>query len=344
MVPIDIPEDLVGQFFGVGSVGEDNPHTPLQYVQDIYVPYAYQIPNLHEEDMIRQFGSLVEGFEDDGNFILDVDIHTYREITEEDDPLLPEKKYFHSMYLLFEEQKYRYFKMQTTAPATMCFSTRGSDGKQLVSPQMFRFYSSLMKRIAQGLANHIAPSVQNTIHCQDDPSLGYFIELIDSGQAGNLTVKHVVQSTDNLYPDGIIPAYHYCDDWRDLERDGWYILWDSRPKIMHIDLVSYKPILETEQAEKINQFFEKGGGLALGVLPNIDDGFSDSVIEVLKRNLGSAVANFVKSGVSIELLGKASMISTQCGLSRASSKLTREIHSSSHMFPEIFVEALSKEM
>ena len=113
---------------------------------------------------------------------------------------------------------------------------------------------------------------------------------------------------------------------------------------MHIDLVSYKPILETEQAEKINQFFEKGGGLALGVLPNVDDGFSDSVIEVLKRNLGSAVANFAKSGVSIELLGKASMISTQCGLSRASSKLTREIHSSSHMFPEIFVEALSKEI
>ncbi|MHA1637020.1 MAG: hypothetical protein ACTSUB_03295 [Candidatus Thorarchaeota archaeon] len=337
-----IPPQIIGQFFGVGSIGETEHQTPLEYITSIPVPYAFQVTSNHDEDMIRQFASVIDGFEDEGEFLLDVDLGIYREVVGGESPLFLEKKNFPSMYLLPARQSYEYFKTQLTAPSTMCFSTRGSDGKQLVSPQMFRFYSMLMKRLAIGFVKQLEGATENIILCQDDPALAYVINMIDNDQAGDLTVQTIMKTTDGIYPSSVIPAYHYCDDWRKLQINGWYPIWDSIPKIVHIDLVRYNPELDTVQAEKINKFLEKGGGLALGVLPNVDDAFSSSVVDTLRNNLAKSIDSFVKSGVNADLLSSTSMISTQCGLSGASSKLTREIHSASEEFPDIFKQAISK--
>lgn len=338
----ELPQQIVGQFFGVGSIGETEHQTPLEYITSLAVPYAFQITSNHDEDMIRQFASVIDGFEDDDDFILDVNLGTYREIVEDESPLFLEKKNFPSMYLLPTTQSYEFFKTQITAPSTMCFSTRGSDGKQLVSPQMFRFYAVLMKRIAIGFMKQLEASAKNVILCQDDPALAYVINMIDNGQAGNLNVQTIMKTTDGIYPSEVIPAYHYCDDWRKLEINGWYPIWDSIPKIVHIDLVGYSPELDLVQAEKINKFIENGGGLALGVLPNVDDAFSSSVINVLKKNLTESIDIFTKSGVNVDLLASSSMISTQCGLSRAGIKLTRDIHSASKKFLAIFEQVVAK--
>ena len=100
--------------------------------------------------MIRQFAALIDEFEEIGDFILDIDMYTYRDITENDEPLLVEEKNLHSLFAMMDGTRYPYFKTQQTAPATMCFSIRGSDGKQLVNRYMFHFFESLMRRISVG--------------------------------------------------------------------------------------------------------------------------------------------------------------------------------------------------
>ena len=323
-------------------MGELDPPVPVEYIKKIALPYTYAITSLREEDMIRQFAALVEDYEEQGDFILDVDLQTYREITSDDGPLLLDKEHSHSLYLMMDGTKYSNFKSQQTAPATMCFSTRDSGGKQHITKNMFHFFQRLMTRVAQGQINHLRKSCERIILCQDDPGFGFVIDMIGRDLVPGLTVREIIERTDRIYPDGVIPAFHYCDDWRQVEVDGWYPLWESKPKITHIDLVRYSPELDQTQAEKVNDFLKKGGGLALGVLPNVDDGYSDPLLKTLETNLNDSFKRLNESGVDIGLLRTSTMISTQCGLSGASPALCREIHAESLQFQEIFFQTLDR--
>ncbi|TFG32678.1 hypothetical protein EU527_09580 [Candidatus Thorarchaeota archaeon] len=288
--------------------------------------------------MIRQFAVLIDGFEEEGDFNLDMDIHTYREITSDDEPLFLKEKNLHSLYSLMDGTRYQYFKTQQTAPATMGFSIRGTDGKQLVSRNMFHFFESLMRRIALGQYNHLSEHCDTIIICQDDPGLGFVKQMIETKHITDMSFEQIVKMTDGIYPNYVIPAYHYCDDWRVLEQEGWYPLWESKVKIVHIDVVRYPAKIDSEQSEKINEFLVKGGGLALGILPNTDDAFEKPVLETLKDNLLSTLTDFHKCGVDLELLENNTMISTQCGLSGASPELTKEIHERSMDFKDIYLK------
>ncbi|MBD3407952.1 MAG: hypothetical protein GF411_17660 [Candidatus Lokiarchaeota archaeon] len=336
-----LPEHLVGAFFAVGSVGTEEPDTPLDYVTSLQLPYTYQVPKLREEDMVRQFASIIDGFEEDGDFILDVDMYTYHDIVSNDGPLLPDEFHAHSLYLLPKHGPYDVLKTQQTAPATMCFSIRGSDGRQLVSEQMLRFFTSLMERVAKGLVNHLSPFCTELILSQDDPAVRFVINSIEQGKTGGLEVKQILRSINQIYPNEIIPAYHYCDDWRELEYDGQHLLWETLPKLAHIDCARYEASVDSGQAEKLNKFLESGGGLALGILPNVDAGFQTSIMDTLERGLTTTLSSLISSGVSGNLLARNCMVSTQCGLSGASPKLTEEIHQVSKEFPLIFQRVVS---
>ncbi len=330
----------MGHFFGVGSLGEPNPSVPLDYVKKLKLPYAYSIPARQEEDMIRQFAVLVEDFEHFGTFILDVDIHSYREMTGSDEPLMIDRTHGQSSYLMIDGFTYSFFKTQQTAPATMCYSIRDTSGKQHVTRNMFHFFQKLMRRIAKGQVEHFGRSCENLILCQDDPGLGHVFEAIKKEKVLGLTLDDIVQKTDDVYPDSVIPAYHYCDDWRQLVLDGWYPLWDSKPKLAHIDVIRYLPEVDEEQAERMNLFMKRGGGLALGALPNTDDSFSMPILETLQFNLAQSFRCLNDSGVDLELLKRNAMVSTQCGLSGASSELSKKIHEESSKFREIFLQTI----
>ena len=335
-----IPRELAGHFFGVGSLGEPNPSVPVEYVKKIKIPYTYSITALHEEDMIRQFAYLAEGYEEEGLFILDLDIHSYREMIDDDEPLMLDKEHGHSYYLMKNGTNYPFFKTQQTAPATMCFSTRGSDGKQHLSQNMFLYFLKMMERVAIGQIQHLREFCETIILCQDDPALEFVAVMANRGRIPGLTLKEIIQRTDSIYPESVIPAFHYCDDWRRLNFDGWYPLWENKPKLAHIDVVRFPPEVSAEQAERMNEFMKQGGGLALGALPNVDDSYSKSILETLETNMSQSFRLMKESGVDLDLVERNTMISTQCGLSGASPKLSREIHEKSSNFHEVFLEVL----
>ena len=326
----------------MGSLGEPDPQVPLDYVKKLTLPYTYALTSIREEDMIRQFAAQVDNYEEQGDFILEIDLPTYREYTTSDEPILLDQEHGRSQYLMMDGTSYTNFKTQQTAPATMCFSTRDTGGKQHITRNMFHFFQRLMTRIAKGQFDHLRKSCESIILCQDDPGLGHVIEMIKRDQVSGLDVKDIIERTDHVYPKEIIPAFHYCDDWRKVEVEGWYPLWESRPKIAHIDLVRYPPTLDQPQVEKVNEFLKRGGSFALGVLPNVDDGYSDPVIKTLETNLQESLTNLNESGVDMGLVRTNTMVSTQCGLSGASPALCREIHEESLKFQDIFFRILDR--
>ncbi|MFW9805658.1 MAG: hypothetical protein ACFFFK_02885, partial [Candidatus Thorarchaeota archaeon] len=168
----------------------------------------------------------------------------------------------------------------------------------------------------------------------------HIFELIKRGQGPGIGLREIVKKTDSVYPESSIPAYHYCDDWRMLDFEGWFPLWESKSKIVHIDVVRYPPEVSQEQAETLNEFLKHGGGLALGALPNVDDAYSMTILETLETNLTESFQHLKTSGVDLDLIEKNTMISTQCGLSGASPQLSRDIHIESSKFPQIFLDIL----
>ncbi len=337
-----LPEELAGQFFGVGSLGEKNHSDALSYIKALRVPYTFQVPANRSEDMIRQFGSVIEGFEEHGDFVLDIDIQTFRSMTSDDTSILVDREHFQSLYSLFDGARYEFMKTQQTAPATMAFSIRDSSGRQHLSEQLFHFYCRLMSRIAQGQMQILRKHCDTILFCQDDPGIGHVKNLIDQQKAPDLYLQEMIARTDSIFPDDVIPAYHYCDDWRELEVNGWHALWDSRPKILHLDMLRYPPKVNPEQAEKVNRFLSRGGGIALGVLPNLDDSFTKPVLDTFRDNLSSALEMLDTSGVDIGRLARNAMVSTQCGLSGAGIELTREIHAKTSEFTSTFLELVEK--
>ncbi|MBD3160345.1 MAG: hypothetical protein GF309_16315 [Candidatus Lokiarchaeota archaeon] len=337
-----LPEEMAGTFFGVGSVGETDPRVPVEYVQQLEIPYAYQIPSLREEDMIRQFGYLIDGFEEnDEDFVLDLGIDTFRSVMSSDTPMIPDCEHFHSLYLLLENSSYPVFKTQQTAPATMCYSTRGPEGGQYVSKQMLQFYTALMKRIANGQKEHLESKCDRIILCQDDPALGFVLEMNRNDPSIGLSLSEIWAATESVFPHEIIPAYHYCHDWRSIGEEDSHPIFESDPLIFHMDLLSYPPSVGSTLAEMMNGFMKKGGGLALGLIPNTDDSLKGNLMAVVQENLESTMEKFSKSGVDLDLLSRNAMISTVCGLSGASKKMTREIHHRSREFPNLFVDVIS---
>ncbi|NHJ13185.1 MAG: hypothetical protein EAX95_05875 [Candidatus Thorarchaeota archaeon] len=336
-----LPEELAGEFFAVGSVGGTDHESTKEYVQSIKLPYTFQLPAFKEEDMIRQFGVLIEGFEEEGSLTLDVDPYTYREVVDDIEPIIPEEPYFRSLYLMVDGTHYKFLKTQQTAPATLGFSIRGSDGRQLLSKSLLRLFTSLMKRVSEGQMSQLAKHSDALLLCQDDPTLGYVVDLVNRGEV-DFTVREVTQAIERVYPKDALPCYHYCDDWRMLKVNEQYILWEAKPKMVHIDVLAYPPNVDRVQADAINSFLERGGGLAIGVLPNVDDEFQSPVSDVFERNLKRAVRDFDSSGVDLGLLKRRTMVSTRCGLAGASERLSKEIHTESKHFAGIFNNILSE--
>ena len=171
-----LPKELVGHFLGVGSLVETKFGEAWEYVQNLTLPYAFQRPSIPEEDMIRQFGVLLDGFEKDGTFIYDITLDAFTEMLNDATSLIPEEKFFHSIYEMVKRGPFSKFKTQLTAPASMCYSIRDSSGQQLLTPQMFRFFSLLMERVGRGYLKHFEQKVDTLFVCLDDPALGFVVD------------------------------------------------------------------------------------------------------------------------------------------------------------------------
>jgi hypothetical protein len=222
----------------------------------------------------------------------------------------------------------------------MAYNIRSPDGKKLVSGHLLPFFEALMTRIGKGVKQHLDNSADEIVLCLDDPSMAFILEDIRRGTLQEFGMKDLADSVDKTYHEDVIPAYHFCGDWRVAKLDQTYLLWDGIPKIIHIDMINYPPKISDQHAQKINHFLENGGALALGVIPNIDDGIKQSVLEDLRSNLQRSIDLFQRAGVDTDLLISECMISTQCGLSGASRSLTREIHQLSEEYPAV-LESIS---
>ncbi len=330
-----LPHELRGRFLGVGSVVEEWEGEASEYIPKISLPYAYQRPARPEEDMIRQFGSVLTGFEEKGTFVFETGFDEYQNMIRGEEDILPAEQYFESLYKLPKHGPFKYLKTQVTSPATMCYSIRGEDGRQHLTPQMFRFFSSLISRIMKGFVAHFAESVETLMVCQDDPAFGFVKDMIESENAPGLSAHQVMRVIDRIFPSEVIPAYHYCYDWRVLMDKGRHLIWQSKPKVVHIDTINYPPEIDAGQGELINKFLQAGGGIALGVIANVDSAFTELVISYYEKSLKKTISLFVRAGVNIDLLKENTMVSTQCGLSGATPNLSRQIHSHDQTYSEI---------
>jgi hypothetical protein len=67
--------------------------------------------------------------------------------------------------------------------------------------------------------------------------------------------------------------------------------------------------------DAVQQFLEKGGSLAWGVVPNSEEKLADESVGSLVASMESMFSTLGSKGVDLEMLARQSIITPQCGLS-----------------------------
>jgi hypothetical protein len=105
--------------------------------------------------------------------------------------------------------------------------------------------------------------------------------------------------------EGAIPGVHSC------EAVDWSLLMESQVQILSLDAYRFGASL-IPYAAQLQAFIERGGGVAWGIVPTLDDPFRESGESLLQRLNGLWDQLFLK-GPDRALVVRQSMITPACG-------------------------------
>lgn len=105
--------------------------------------------------------------------------------------------------------------------------------------------------------------------------------------------------------EGAIPGIHACS------MADWSILIPSQPLIINLDVYNYFTSLLTV-SDDLNEFLQKGGFIAWGIVPVCEACFTDTVSS-LKERLNRYVKSLCKKGIEEKLVQKQMIITPTCG-------------------------------
>jgi len=126
------------------------------------------------------------------------------------------------------------------------------------------------------------------------------------------------QSFEALRSEGAFAGVHSC------EAIDWSLLTDSTADIISVDIFRFGTSL-APYAVQLRGFLERGGIIAWGITPTLDDPFVESVESLLHR-LQLLWEELFSRGPDINYVLRRSMITPACGTGLLSPAQARQIY------------------
>ncbi len=123
---------------------------------------------------------------------------------------------------------------------------------------------------------------------------------------------------DAIKREGAIPGIHACSTV------DWSVLLESEPVIINLDAYNYFNSL-LSVSEELNEFMEKGGYIAWGIIPVLDACFAETPA-LLKERLFNCMERLCSYGVNEKLLMQRMIITPSCGTGLYSPELARRVY------------------
>jgi hypothetical protein len=152
----------------------------------------------------------------------------------------------------------------------------------------------------------------------DDPAIRAFGSRLHLALNRETIIEDLNFIISAIQSEKALAGIHSC------EAVDWSLLIESQVQILSLDAFRFGSSLIPYSAQ-LSQFLERGGVIAWGIVPTLDDPFHESVESLIER-LNTLWDNIFSNGPSRELVLSNSMITPACGTGLLTQDWTRYIY------------------
>lgn len=200
----------------------------------------------------------------------------------------------------------RYVKGQIAGPLTIALELKDQDG-------IPAYYNETLRDVvvrtlalnARSQAAALSGIGNGTIVFVDDPGLSACGSRLHLSISRNMAVDDLNLIFKAIRSEGALTGVHSC------EAIDWSLLTDSAVDIISVDVYRYADSLIPYAAE-LRKFLARGGVVAWGIVPTLDDPFEETPASLHNRLYGIWEAIF-SAGLDRETLIRQSLITPACG-------------------------------
>ncbi len=213
----------------------------------------------------------------------------------------------------------KYIKGQIAGPLTAGFQLKDEKGRYAYYQDVLRdVIVRTLAQVAQCQAAQLSQFGAPAVIFVDEPGVAaygsaHYLPLSREMITGDLNVI-----SRAIHSENALAGVHAC------EGVDWSLLFESDLDIVSLDAYRYGNSLFYYPLQ-IKAFLEKGGVLAWGIVPTLDDPFSEDV-DSLFTKLERLIARLVGCGVTREKILSQSMITPACGTGLLPEKQAKRIY------------------
>jgi hypothetical protein len=332
---------------GIGSLPFTDAHESVGFVRNHFpkIPHWPQMPQLgRQEHFIFQFlkplvdiGLIVEK---NGKYFFDTsridwpdlltEFYTLSLAAEEGDPgaferFVPPMESARGFHALLNDiqtrgsQGIQYIKGQIVGPLTVGFQLKDEKGNYAYYQDDLR--DVIVRTLAQGArcqASLLSQFGAPAIIFVDEPCVAAYGSLLHLALSREMIIGDLNALSHAIHAGNALAGVHAC------EAVDWPLLFESDLDIVSLDAYRYGNSLFYYPLE-VKAFLEKGGVLAWGIVPTLDDPFSEDVTSLFTK-LERRIAQLMGCGLSRKQILSQSMITPACGTGLLSEKQVKKIY------------------
>jgi methionine synthase II (cobalamin-independent) len=310
---------------GIGSMPHVDANAALRVTFENFptLPYWPQLPKRDfRENMYAQFSEGLPGIQldlphewlglvKDDTLMAQVEAFYARYLEENPDVFAVGEEYAAGLYALREHREAlrhaRWIKGQVTGPIS--FGLKVVD--QTLKPML---YDDTLRDV---LVKHVARKAQ----WQEKflASLGTPIVFVDEPSLALIGASVVALNRDEVVRDleEIFSSLHCLTGTHCCGNTDWAMLLQTSVNIISFDAYNYAENLALF-ADDVKRFLERGGVLAWGIVPTVEEELARETTESLVARLDAAIHMLVKKGVDRDLVYARALVTPACGLGTVS--------------------------
>ncbi len=306
---------------GVGSL----PHTSSKEACDLLldnlkeIPFWPQLSNLSfKESMYAQFIYNLPGavIDEEGKRVY---VDTSREpenmedflsqiIAENIDYFDYPKEYFHGLYEMLELKDrlddITIFKGQITGPISLGFQVTDENRKPIYYNDIYRdLMIKSLRMMAKWQERTLRELCDRTMIFLDEP----YLSMVGSAFASIDRDKAIAHMNEVLEGIKGIKAIHCCAN------TDWSLVLDTNIEVLNFDAYGYAENLFL-YSDKVMEFIKKGGIIAWGIVPTIEEDLNRESADSLTKRLEDNMKTLSEKGISMDEVVASSIITPSCGL------------------------------
>ncbi len=306
---------------GVGSLPHTNPQRALELILRNFaqLPYWPQLPKRDfRENMYAEFSQDLPsvqidlahewmGAVIDDNLLPQIEAFYSRYLAEDLDLFSISPEYAAGLYALKEHRdelrRAKWIKGQVTGPISFGLKVTDQNLRPVLYDDALR--DVLVKQIVrkaqwqERLLSEIGP----TLIFVDEPSLS----LIGASVVA-LNRDEVIRDLEEVFSSlKGLKGTHCCGN------TDWSLLLATSVDVISFDAYNYAENLALF-ADDVKRFLERGGGLAWGIVPTVEEQIMRETSTHLVQQLDEAIGLLVKKGIDRDLLYERAVITPSCGL------------------------------